>query len=168
MRYFSFVLLIPMMAGCGGNVSSTVLQDFGLQERPEGYVSGSDQVMSSLRSIGVTELARLNIEHRHGEVKYDSSQDLRGRFYKELRVYTKAYPLDANATGSSADRKKRGYVGYIEYAYQLKESPRFSNRTEAAAAAAEIPGGKGGRERYRYRFSAAGVWTGAKGELDRS
>ena len=40
------VLVLLAVAGCesSGNVGQKVLSDFGLAERPEGYVSGSDKV----------------------------------------------------------------------------------------------------------------------------
>ena len=164
MRILCLILCTVVVVGCGGNVGNTVLQDFGIQERPEDYVSGSERVMQSMQAVGESELKRLNTLIRHGEIKYDDSEALRGKFYKEVREYVKAYPLDAQPVGRQGNRQVRGFVGFIEYAYVLKESPRFTNRTEAAAAVADIPGGRGGRERYRYQFTSAGTWDGGKGD----
>jgi hypothetical protein len=167
MRIFCLLIVSIFLAGCGGGVGSTILQDFGIQDRPDDYVSGADRVMTTMRTVGATEMKRMNTANRHGEVKYDSSDSLRGKFYKEVRVYTKAYPLDAQPIGRQGNRKENGFRGLIEYAYVLNESPRFANRTEAAAANATIPGRDGGRERYRYRFGSSGTWDGGKGELVR-
>jgi len=162
--YRSISLLSTILiVGCSG-AGGTVLEDFGIKERPEGYVSGSDKVMANMKAIGNAELKRLNASNRHGEIQYDDSDSLRGKFYKEVRVYTRAYPLDAQPTGRRGNSRQRGFTGLIEYAYEFKESRRFDNRAEAAAANAEIPGRKRGRERFRYNFNSAGAWDGARGD----
>lgn len=158
------IVCAAVFAGCGGNVGQTVMQDFGLQERPDDYVSGTDRVMQSMQVVGETELKRLNTENRRGELVYDDSENLQGRFYKKVKVYTRAYPLEASPEARRSNRKNSGYVGIIEYSYQIYEGRREPNRTEAEAADAEIPTGITGRDRFRYRFTSSGNWTGNKGE----
>lgn len=158
------VLIVSVaLAGCSGT-GNKVLQDFGLQDRPEGYVSGSDRVVERLADIGKTELNRLNLADRRGEIMYDDEDPLHGKYYKKLKVYERFYTLDANSTGRTAANDQRGYVGYIEYAYQMYEGPRKNTRAEAMAELADIPTGEDGRETYRYRFNSAGSWNGGKGE----
>lgn len=154
------------VSGCGGTADK-VLQDFGIQERPEGYVSGSDRVMERLNDVGKSELKRLNLKDRRGEVRYDDTDPLYGKYYKVVKVYERFYPLDANASGRTSGKRERGFVGYIEYSYSYYEGPRKSSRAEAAAQLADIPTGEGGRETYRYRFNSGGMWNGGKGELVR-
>lgn len=153
-------------AGCGG-ATGKVLQDFGIRERPEGYESGADRVMARMNDVGKSEMKRLNLRERRGEVRYDDRDALRGQYYKAVKVYERFYPLDANASGRTSTSRVRGFVGYIEYSYSYYEGPRKISRTEAAAQVADIPTGEGGRETYRYRFNSGGAWNGAKGELIR-
>jgi len=149
-----------------GGVGNKVLADFGLRDRPEGYVSGADQVMERLEDVGATEIRRLNLRERHGQVK--AEQDgLQMRFYKEVKVYEDARPTDARAVTSGPAGRDRGYSGFVEYTYQMYQSPRHPTRVEAEAASATIPSGDSGREVYRYRFSSGGTWDGAQGELSR-
>lgn len=158
------------MAGCAGQqgqtVVETVMTDFGLKEKPEGYVSGSDKVYDRLNDIGASEMKRMNAEARLGEVKVEED-GLQVKYYKEVKEYISYYPLDAQANSKAVDRE-RGYVGYLEYRYRLLQSPRKPTRTEAQAESATIPSGEEGRETYRYRFNAGGAWDGGKGELTRS
>jgi len=167
MKKLTCVLIAWVCAsGCGG-ATDKVLQDFGIRERPEGYESGTDRVMARMNDVGKSEMKRLNLRERRGEVRYDDTDALRGRYYKAVKVYDRFYPLDANASGRTSVRRERGFVGYIEYSYSYYEGPRKISRTEAAAQAADIPMGEGGRETYRYRFNSGAVWNGAKGELIR-
>lgn len=162
-------MLCLAAAGCassGTGVVDKVLQDFGVRERPEGYTSGTDRVYERLTEVGRSELRRMNTQGRHGEVKFEESGGLRAKYYKEVKVYENFYPLDAGPTARTS-ANERGYVGYIEYSYRIFQSARKSNRTEAAAEQATIPTTERGREKYRYRFSAGGVWRGGKGELVR-
>lgn len=154
------------VSGCGGTADK-VLQDFGIKDRPEGYVSGSDRVMERLNDVGKSELKRLNLKDRRGEVRYDDTDPLYGKYYRVVKVYERFYPLDANASGRTSGKRERGFVGYIEYSYSYHESPRKNSRAEAAAQLADIPTGEGGRETYRYRFNSGGMWNGGKGELVR-
>lgn len=160
------MFLSVCVAGCAG-VGSKVLQDFGIQDRPEGYESGADRVMAKMGDVGKAELNRLNLEQRRGDLRYDDTDELHGKYYKVIRKYDRYYPLDANATGRTSATGKRGFVGYIEYSYSSYEGPRKNTRVEAAAQIADIPTGDNGRETYRYRFSTGGVWNGAKGQLVR-
>ena len=163
MRKLSILILCLAVSGCGGGVGSTVLQDFGIQDRPDDYVSGSEMVMKNMQTVGATELKRLNTEGRYGELVFDDSEALRGRYYKKVKKYIRAYPIEAKPVGRTANRQGSGFNGLIEYAYEIYEGPRFSNRTEANASDAEIPTGTRGRDTFRYRFSAAGNWDGNKG-----
>lgn len=162
------VLLIVLVAGCGGG-TNTVLQDFGIQKRPDDYVSGEDKVFERLGNVGKTELVRLNKDAARGEVKFEDGGPLRGKYYKEVKVYENYYPLEAqsSSSGRAGPNKQRGYAGFIEYAYRIYQSPRKNSRTEANALTADIPTPERGRETYRYRFNSSGTWLGGKGEAVR-
>lgn len=165
MKWMYVLILSMCLAACQTgpeSISDKVLADFGLRERPEGYVSGADRVFEQMDSVGATELKRLNGAARHGEVLFDG-EGVRGGYYKQIRVYESYHPLDARAiTGGGA--RDRGYNGIIEYRYRVFNGERKSTRAEAAAAPADIPTDIEGRERYRYTFSTSGVWDGARGE----
>lgn len=166
MKLALVALLAIMVSGCGtspGGVLEKVKYDFGIGERPEGYVSPGDQVVARLQKVGETELKRLNIAGRHGEVKYQKTDDLHGLYYKETKVYENAYPLEAKAT-SGGPTNDRGYVGYIEYTFRIYQSERKPNKTEAAALPVTIATDETGRETYRYTFGPGGTWDGAEGE----
>ena len=159
------VLIAFSVVSCSSNVASTVKQDFGLQERPEDYVSGSERAMKTLRTVGVTEIKRLNTENQHGEVKYQSIDgDLNGKFYKEVKIYTRSYPISAEPVSRSGNIKNSGYNCTIDYAYEIYEGPRFSNRTNAEASDASVPSGVKGRDTYRYSISSSGTWDGSNGK----
>jgi len=147
-------------------VVNKVLVDFGLREKPEGYVSGGDKVFERLNAVGETELQRINAAARGGEVKFQAESGLRGKYYKEVRVYETFYPLDVKpvAKGHEVDR---GYVGYIQYAYRVYQGQPKSTRAEAAAERASILTNETGRETYRYTLNASGQWNGTKGERTR-
>ena len=159
----AFVCGAAAIAGCSGT-GSKVLQDFGLQDRPEGYVSGAERVLTKLPDVAKPELARLNAAARNGEVLYEKFDSLTGAYYKKVKVYEDFRPLDANYAGRTSTREDVSYVGYIEYVFQYYESPRRPSRIEASAELADIPTGERGGETYRYDFSSGGVWDGAKGE----
>ena len=164
MRKLFIVPLILVMAGCGSNVGQTVMQDFGLQDRPDDYVSGEDRVFQSMRAVGDTELKRLNTENRRGEIVYEDAGNLQGKYYKRVKRYDRAYPLDATPEGRRSNRVVQGYSAIIEYSYEIYEGRRESNRTNAEATDAEIPSGERGRDRFRYHFSTSGNWDGNEGE----
>ncbi len=168
MRMFGLLALCCLAAGCASDsdtgVMDKVLQDFGLQERPEGYVSGSDRVFDNLGNVGQTELKRFNAENRHGEIKFDDTGGLIGRYYKEIKIYENYYPLEAMPSNRVDASRNRGFIGYLEFEYKIYQSVRAANRTMAAAEVANIETDTRGRETYRYRFSAGGTWMGGKGE----
>ena len=102
-------------AGCG-SVGNTVMQDFGLQERPEGYVSGADNVVKNMQTVGNTEMRRLNLSQRRGEVKFETSElDGTGVYYKVVKVYNRFTPLDAQPASRTSQGQSSGFVGYIQY-----------------------------------------------------
>lgn len=161
------MLLVACVALCScqtpsEGVANKVLADFGLKERPEGYVSGEDQVFKRLDEVGATELKRLNLRERHGEVKYEG-EGLQGKYYKEVKVYEGAHPLDVKSFAGTMGRE-RGFHGYVEYNYQVYQSARKATRVEAEAVTADIPVGDRGSEVYRYEFGATGGWNGGEGE----
>src|SRR5690606_21690764 len=94
-----------------GGVVNKVMVDFGLKEKPEGYVTGTDRVEDRLAQVGQTELKRLNIANRDGEVKFEEGEGLTGKYYKEVKVYENFYPIEAQPV-SRAQADDRGYVGY--------------------------------------------------------
>ncbi len=163
-------VLCVALAGCGGGggggggVVDTVLQDFGIKDRPSDYVSGADKVYAALNDVGQAEMKRLNFEDRHGQVKFEDAEGIRGKYYKEVKVYESFHPIDANATGRTAGSGTRGFAGYLEFGYRYFQGARKSNRTEAEAEVASIPTDNRGRETYRYHFNSAGHWMGGEGE----
>ena len=170
MRTFGLISLCLLAAGCASDsqtgVMDKVLQDFGLQDRPEGYVSGSDRVFASLGSLARTELKRLNTENRRGEIKFDDRGlgGFAGRYYREVKIYEKYYPLEAMPSTRVDAGRSRGFIGYVEYEYRIYQSARVSNRTLAAVEPANVATDIRGRETYRYRFNGGGTWMGGKGE----
>ena len=163
------VLLTLGLAACQTpeeGVASKVLADFGLRDRPEGYVSGTDQVFERLNEVGETEIRRMNTENRNGTIEF-VEEGLRGQYYKQVKVYEDFIPVDARSVTARGPNESRSYQGYIEYRYRMYHSPLYNNRTEAQTAQATIPSEEEGRETYRYRFRTGGMWDGAKGELTR-
>lgn len=159
-------VLCVVMAGCEtgpSGVADKVLADFGLRDRPEGYVSGTDRVLERLKTVGATELKRMNMASRHGEVKFQEDAGFGGKFYKEVKKYEEANPLDAQPM-SRAAAGERGFVGYVEYRYRMYQSERRDTRAEAEALSANIPTDVSGSEVYRYRFNSGGIWDGQEGE----
>ena len=154
-----------ILAGCATpeeGVVNKVMADFGLAERPEGYVSGTDRVFAQLPDVGATEMKRMNLEERHGEVKVQED-GLRVKYYKEVKRYEHATPLDAQPAPRTS-HTDRAYTGFIEFEYVVYQSARKNSRPEAEAATADIPTDERGRETYRYRFTSGGFWDGAQGE----
>ena len=164
LRFIALTALL--LAGCstGGHdsVMSKVMYDFGVGEAPEGYVSGSDQVMERLRQVGENEMKRMNASGRLGEVKFNED-GLRGQYYKEVKVYESSQALDAQPMSRGVNTE-RGYFGYVEYRYQIYQSERRPTNTEAAALSANTPTGVTGSEVFRYKFGPAGTWDGQPGE----
>lgn len=163
-RYAAMLAALGILAGCGGgggSVPQKVMGDLGLIERPDEYQSQAEAVRQNLNQVGPAELRRLNQQARHGEIKYQE-EGLRGLYYKEVKIYEDFYALDARATHNTS-RRERGFDGLVEYTYQIYQSERRPTRAEAAAESATIPTGETGRELYRYRFNAGGVWNGSPG-----
>lgn len=149
-----------------GEVADKVLMDFGIKKPPEGYTPESQKVFERLSAVAETEMKRLNKEYSRGEVKFQEEKGLRGRYYREVRVYTQFYPLDVRSMRIAAEQDT-GYTGFIEYEYQVYRSDLKTNRTEAAAAAADLLTDETGRETYRYKFSSGGIWDGNEGRRTR-
>ena len=150
-------------AGCsteGGGVGQKVLADFGIGEHPEGYVSGSDKVYQQLDTVGQTEMKRMNAEGREGRIKFEQD-GLKGRYFKEVKVYESAHPVDVKASTASVDR---GFVGFVEYEFRMYHGEAKPTRVEAAAQSADISTDTTGREMMRYNFGVGGAWDGGKGE----
>lgn len=168
-----FALLCALMSACAssggtsGGVVDKVMTDFGLREKPEGYVEPSDQVFAKLNDVGKAEMRRMNAVEEHGEVKFQSDgSSLGGQYYKEVKRYESFQPLDAERLSRST-QAARGYVGYISYTYRVYQSERTPNRTQATTLRANIGTDIEGHETYRYNFGPGGGWDGGKGELTR-
>lgn len=162
---FCVVVLLSACQSSPGSVAQKVMADFGIGEHPEGYVSGSDKVYEQLESVAKTEIKRMNAAGRHGEIKYEG-EGLRGRYYKEVKVYESYYPLDVKAVSGGTSRD-RGYVGLIEYRYRIMKGAEHTTRAAASAESASVPTDVEGRETYRYTFTMNGIWDGAPGERAR-
>ncbi len=164
-KWLCLVCLIGLLslAGCqseGGGVTQKVLADFGIGEHPEGYVSGSDKVYQQLDTVGQTEMKRMNSEGREGKILFEQD-GLKGRYFKETKVYESARPVDVKSSTGSTDR---GFVGFIEYECRMYHGEAKPTRAEAAAQTADISTDKTVRETMRYNFSVSGTWDGGKGE----
>lgn len=170
MRIILAVLLCAFLVSCASDndvgVVEKVKYDFGIGEKPEGYETGSDRVMSRLDGVGKTEMKRMNVEGRHGEIKFQEEGNLGGKYYKEVKVYEAYRPMDARAV-SRTSHGERGYVGYVQYDFQVYQSPRVATRVEAEASSATIRTDVAGRETYRYNFGPSGAWDGGPGEETR-
>jgi len=162
-KQIACVLACLTCCACGGNVIQKVKYDFGIGEKPEGYEAPSEQVMSQLDGVGKSEMKRMNVEGRHGEVKFHEDGPYKGKYFKEVKKYETYHPVEAKAV-SSASQGDRGYVGYVEYTYAMYQSERKSTRAEASAASATVKTYETGRETYRYHFGSGGAWNGGKGE----
>ncbi|MCA1902429.1 MAG: hypothetical protein LDL53_09485 [Candidatus Hydrogenedens sp.] len=168
MKYYIYICiaLLVIMTSCQsgpeGGVVNKVLTDFGLKEKPEGYVSESDKVFQRLGEVGATELQRLNTENRHGTIKFEQ-KGVRGEYYKEVKVYQQYYPIDAKPVSHSGE-SGQSYTATIGYSYSTYRSASKPTRAEAEEADADIPTGIEGREIYRYNLGPGGVWNGEKGQ----
>jgi hypothetical protein len=158
-------MVCALLCSCEGTVDK-VMADFGLKARPEGYVSGSDKVMQRLDSVGAMEMKRMNMEQQRGGVKFQKENEVRGKYYKEVKKYESYVPTDAQAI-NRASLSESGYVGYLDFTYRMYQSERKPTSAEAAAESANIPTDVTGRETYRYTFSSSGEWNGSKGERAR-
>lgn len=168
MKRLALAALMAFAAGCGSSgggsgVADKVLTDFGLREKPDGYVEPSDKVYDRLDTVGKQEMSRMNAESRHGVVKFEQSGTLGGAYYKEVKLYEDYRPIDAQRMSRNS-QSERGYVGFIDYTYRIFQSERRPNKTEVDALSATIPTGDEGRETLRYTFGPAGEWNGYPGE----
>ena len=169
MKWMLLVCVSLMLVACqtdSGSVTEKVLADFGLAERPEGYESGADRVFEQMDSVGATEIKRLNAVERHGEILFEG-EGVRGKYYKQVKVYESYYPLDVQAVTGGGTRE-RGFTGLIEYRYRMFKGAPKSTQAEAAAEPANIETNEEGKEIYRYNFSTGGVWNGGNGERSKS
>ncbi|GMV94992.1 MAG: hypothetical protein KJ060_15260 [Candidatus Hydrogenedentes bacterium] len=170
MRILLAASLCVLVVSCASDndvgVVEKVKYDFGIGEKPEGYETGSDRVMSRLDAVGKTEMKRMNVEGRHGDIKFQEEGTLGGKYYKEVKVYEAYRPMDARAV-SRTSHGERGYVGYVQYDFQVYQSPRVATRVEAEASSATIRTDVAGRETYRYNFGPSGAWDGGPGEETR-
>lgn len=165
-KFLLFLVICAALCSCQspeGGVVNKVLSDFGLREKPEGYVSAADKAFPNLNTIGPVEMSRLNTAERQGEVKFQQESGLKGKYYKEVKVYENFYPIDVTPAGHGGGGD-RGFVGHIDYMYRVYQSPRVDTRSEAANESASISTDVTGREQYRYNLSQSGEWDGAKGE----
>ena len=165
MKKLPWILLCVCVAmtGCQSRVMKKIKYDFGIGEKPEGYEVPSDRAKARLPSVAKTEMKRMNLEGRRGEIKFQQQASYKGKYYKEVKVYEKYTPLEVQAIHHGSDTQ-RGYVGYISYTYRILQSERKSNKTQAGAAPATIRTTITGSETYRYRFGSSANWDGQAGE----
>lgn len=171
LRHFrqSVVLLTItlLFTGCAsepGGVGNKVLTDFGIRDKQEGYVTGTDTVYQNLPAVGKSEVDRLNAAERRGVVKF-KQDGLHGVYVKRVKRYEAAFPVDAAPISmNSQTTTLTGYYGYVEFSYRYFESAPKATSTEATASDADIPTDEQGREQYRYSFGPSGTWDGGKGQ----
>lgn len=160
------ICLMSLGVSCGtsgGSVVEKVKYDFGIGEKPEGYESLSDRVMTRLDAVAKTEMKRMNVAGRHGEVQFEEAQGLQGKYYKQVKEYESYQTLEAVPI-SRGSQGERGFIGYIQYTYRIMQGEKCSTRTEAEASPANIRTDVTGKETYRYSFGPGGTWDGAAGE----
>lgn len=159
------IVLSACSTGREGGVVDNVMMDFGLRAKPEGYQSESDQVMQRLNSVGPAELKRLNAAEQKGQIKFQQMGDLKGKYYKEVKVYESFFPTDAQSvTRAGSAESDRGFTGFVAYGYRIYQSPRKNSSAEAEGETASIATEVTGRDTFRYSFGASGEWNGSKGE----
>ena len=119
------IVLSACSSGREGGVINNVMTDFGLKAKPEGYESESDKVMQRLNNVGPAELKRLNMAEQKGQVKFQKIGELKGKYYKEVKVFESFYPTDAQTvTRAGSPESDRGFTGYIVYSYRIYQSMR--------------------------------------------
>ena len=168
MKKLLAVVVCAALSACGtpeGGVANKVLTDFGIRAPGDDYVQPSDRVFERLDTVGRAEMKRMNYAGRSGETKFQDEGQLRGQYYKEVKVYENYYPLDAQKLTRSSQSSDRGYVGYIAYEYRIMQSERFPTRVEAENASTTVRSSQTGRETYRYSFGPGGEWNGGAGQL---
>lgn len=162
----AILLLAPACTTPQGGVANKVLSDFGLKERPEGYISKTEAIRQNLGNVGNVEIKRLNREAQNGTIEIEEV-GFTVRYYRTVKVYEQYYPMDVRAVSKSS-RGVQGFNATIEYRYRIYQSTRVSSRAEARTTLANIPTDTQGRETYRYHFSQGGTWDGAKGDKTRN
>ena len=161
------MLLVTLLLGCSsapGGVGNKVLTDFGIRDKQEGYVTGTDTVYQRLPEVGNSEIDRLNTAERRGTIKF-KQDGLRGVYVKRSKRYETSHPVDAAPISmNSQTTALTGYYGYVEFSFRYFESAPKPTSTEAQDADADIPTEEQGRETYRYSFTSSGTWDGGKGQ----
>ena len=170
--------MLLCLSGCARTerAFNQVLTDFGLRPRPE--VEKPDMegdIMSRLARITEKELARFNGSPVNTEIRFEKIPENPlglGQFYKAVKVYEKAYPLDvtrkrAPQVQHAQALRKLGYSARVEYRYRIYRGKAFPSRDEARDSEADTRTDEGGREIYGYHFDEGGVWDGEPGRLER-
>ena len=114
MRKSLAVALICVLAGCasdGGSVIEKVKYDFGIGEKPEGYVSTSEIIMSRLNAVGQAEMKRMNRQFRGKDYATDvlSFDSMDPTSLGELVLCMPVIRRQARRTGLG----ERGELGYM-------------------------------------------------------
>jgi len=172
------VVIVLCFVGCARTqrAFNQVLIDFRLRPGPETEEPDLEaDIMSRLEHITQRELARFNADPVNTEVKFEAIPDNPvglGHFYKIVKVYEKAYPLEVTRqrvpqVQHAETLRKRGYRARVEYRYRVFRGTACPTREEAQESAAEIRTDEAGREIYIYDFDEAGVWDGKPGRLER-
>jgi hypothetical protein len=163
------------LSGCTG-AFNRVLIDFGLRPGPErGKQLIEGDVLSRLSHVTERELDRLNADPENVDIVFEKDPQSAlglGKFYKTVKVYEKAYPLDvkrdrARQVQRAETLRKRGYRGRVEYRYRMYRGEKFPSRDEARDGPADIRTDDVGREIYMYYFDEAAIWDGKPGRFDR-
>jgi hypothetical protein len=170
--------LLLCLSGCArsGRAFNQVLVDFGLRPGPEPDTQLLEgDIFSRLSHVAEREIDRLNANPDNADVVFEEDPESAlglGKFYKTVKVYEKAYPLDvtrerARQVQRAETLRQRGYKARVEYRYRMYRGEKFPTRDEARDAAADMETEEAGREIYIYGFDGAGVWDGKPGRFDR-
>ena len=170
--------LLLCLSGCARSQGAfnQVLVDFGLRSGPEldsQLIEGD--IFSRLSHVADREIDRLNANPDNADVIFEEDPESPlglGKFYKTVKVYEKAYPLEvtrerARQVQRAETLRQRGYRARVEYRYRMYRGEKFPTRDEARDAAADMETEDVGREIYIYSFDEAGVWDGKPGRFDR-
>ena len=175
---FGWLMVMLCVTGCERTqrAFNQVLVDFRL--RPQEKTGKPDvdvDAFARLTEIGERELERLNANPANAEVKFErlpnNPLEL-GSFYKTLKVYEKAFPLEVERgrvgqVQQAQTIRKPGYRGRVEYRYRVYRGEDFPTRVEARDSVADKRTDDSGREIYVYYFDENGVWDGEQGKLER-
>ncbi len=170
--------LLLCLSGCtrSQRAFNQVLVDFGLRpgsEPDSQLIEGN--IFARLSHIAEREIDRLNANPDNEDVTFEEDPESPlglGQFYKTVKVYEKAYPLDvirerARQVQRAEKLRQRGYKARVEYRYRMYRGKKFPTRDEARDAAADMETEDGGREIYIYSLDEAGLWDGKPGRFDR-